>query len=235
MTEQEWLQSPEPVQMVTHLCDHSGVPRTKGGRRKLRLFGCACCRRAVSLFPGEPWWSVVDLAERLADGTVSKTEVEGALQEVEPLVPDGEGDQVRQARRSLYSAVCQLCRSAQTAAVACSLVGKARRWLGCGEAEECAVQADLVRDLFGNPFGTPPSIPASVLQWSQGIVRRLAEETYKQRQLPSGQLDNARLAVLADALEEAGCQDQDILGHLRQPEAIHVRGCSVLDALLDKE
>jgi hypothetical protein len=74
-----------------------------------------------------------------------------------------------------------------------------------------------------------------VLQWSQGLVRRLAEETYKQRQLPSGQLDHARLAVLADALEEAGCQDQDILGHLRQQGAVHVRGCHVVDWLLGKE
>jgi hypothetical protein len=46
-------------------------------------------------------------------------------------------------------------------------------------------------------------------------------------------VDNARLAVLADALEEAGCQDQNILSHLRQPEAVHVPGCFVLDLVLN--
>jgi hypothetical protein len=40
--------------------------------------------------------------------------------------------------------------------------------------------------------------------------------------------------VLADALEEAGCADGDLLGHLRQQGAVHVRGCWAVDALLEK-
>ena len=43
--------------------------------------------------------------------------------------------------------------------------------------------------------------------------------------------DFSRLPILADALEEAGCADADILGHLRGPGP-HVRGCWVLDLLL---
>ena len=66
-------------------------------------------------------------------------------------------------------------------------------------------------------------------------MKRLAEDAYEQRTIPAGTLDNARLAVLADALEEAGCQDQDILGHLRLQGAMHVRGCFVIDLLLGKE
>jgi hypothetical protein len=46
-----------------------------------------------------------------------------------------------------------------------------------------------------------------------------------------GHLDAARLAVLADMLEEPGCTDPQLLGHLRGPGA-HVRGCHVLDAVL---
>jgi hypothetical protein len=53
--------------------------------------------------------------------------------------------------------------------------------------------------------------------------------------LPSGHLDNARLAVLADMLEEAGCRDEEVLGHLRKPDAVHVRGCFVVDLLPGKE
>jgi hypothetical protein len=41
------------------------------------------------------------------------------------------------------------------------------------------------------------------------------------------------LPVLADALEEAGCTDADILAHCRQPGS-HVRGCWVVDAILGK-
>jgi hypothetical protein len=52
--------------------------------------------------------------------------------------------------------------------------------------------------------------------------------------MPSGVLENARLAVLADALEEAGCFDADLLGHLRSPGP-HARGCFVINLLLNKE
>jgi hypothetical protein len=48
-------------------------------------------------------------------------------------------------------------------------------------------------------------------------------------------LDLARLAVLADALEEAGADNEEVLAHCRQQEQVHVRGCFVLDLLLNKE
>ena len=62
----------------------------------------------------------------------------------------------------------------------------------------------------------------------------LAEAAYDRRHLPSGELDPARLAVLADALEEAGCTDPDLLDHLRGPGP-HYRGCWVIDLLLGKQ
>jgi hypothetical protein len=46
--------------------------------------------------------------------------------------------------------------------------------------------------------------------------------------------DPQRLAVLADALEEAGCNDAEILTHLRSPGP-HVRGCWALDLILGKQ
>jgi hypothetical protein len=60
------------------------------------------------------------------------------------------------------------------------------------------------------------------------VVVRLAQATYEERHLPEGTLDNTRLLILADALEEAGCTDTDILCHLRGPGP-HVRGCWVAD------
>ena len=61
----------------------------------------------------------------------------------------------------------------------------------------------------------------------------LAQAAYDERELPSGTLDATRLAVLADALEEAGCPDRTILDHLRGPGP-HVRGCWAVDLLLGK-
>jgi hypothetical protein len=50
----------------------------------------------------------------------------------------------------------------------------------------------------------------------------------------AGRLDPTRLAVLADALEEAGCADAELLGHLRGP-GLHVRGCWAVDSLLGRQ
>jgi hypothetical protein len=61
----------------------------------------------------------------------------------------------------------------------------------------------------------------------------LAQAAYEERELHSGALDPARLSVLADALEEAGCTGPDILNHCRRP-GVHVRGCWVVDLLLGK-
>jgi hypothetical protein len=91
-----------------------------------------------------------------------------------------------------------------------------------------------VRDIFGNPFRPLPPVPPSLLEWNGGLVRSLAQAVYDDRHLPSGHLDAGRLAVLADALEDAGCADADVLAHLRGGGP-HVRGCWVIDLLLGKE
>jgi hypothetical protein len=95
-----------------------------------------------------------------------------------------------------------------------------------------AYQIKTLYCIFGNPF-CPVSILPTVLTWNDAAVVRLAQAAYDERHLPSGTLDNGRLAVLADALEEAGCTDADILGHLRGPGP-HVRGCWAVDLCLDK-
>ena len=64
-------------------------------------------------------------------------------------------------------------------------------------------------------------------------VTGLATAAYEERSLPSGELDPARLAVLSDALEESGCDREEILNHLRSAGP-HVRGCWALDILLGK-
>jgi hypothetical protein len=81
-------------------------------------------------------------------------------------------------------------------------------------------QANLLREVMGNPFRPVFADPA----WVTQNVLGLAQATYDARTLPTGNLDPDRLAVLADALEDAGCTDSTILEHLRGPGP-HVRGC----------
>jgi hypothetical protein len=90
-------------------------------------------------------------------------------------------------------------------------------------------QADLLRDLFGNPF----EISLILAAWCSDPVLQLASEVYENRKMPGGTLDGERLCKLADALESAGCTDPRILAHLREP-GFHVRGCWVLDLLLGR-
>jgi hypothetical protein len=73
-----------------------------------------------------------------------------------------------------------------------------------------------------------------VLRWNYGTVVVLAQIAYQERSLPSGALVQEQLDVLADALEDAGCADASLLGHLRAPGP-HYRGCWGVDALLDQE
>jgi hypothetical protein len=96
-----------------------------------------------------------------------------------------------------------------------------------GDAESRA-QAELLRDTFGNRF-RPPSVVPSLL----GTVVSLAHSAYEDRLLPSGHLNPVRVAVLADALEEAGAA-AELVEHLRE-SGPHVRGCHVLDLLTYRE
>jgi hypothetical protein len=96
-------------------------------------------------------------------------------------------------------------------------------------APERAAQAEILRDVVGNPFRPLALDPA----WRTPTVLALAEASYEHRFLPSGQLDPQRLAILADALLDSGCENSGIIGHLRHAGP-HVRGCAVVDLILGK-
>jgi hypothetical protein len=91
----------------------------------------------------------------------------------------------------------------------------------------------LLRDIIANPFRPSPPLSAVVLAWNDRTVPRLAEAIYEERQMPAGTLDPGRLAILADALLDAGCDDEALLAHLRSPGP-HVRGCWAVDVILGK-
>jgi hypothetical protein len=102
-------------------------------------------------------------------------------------------------------------------------------WAGFDQAGFIAAmveQCDLLRDIIGNPF-RPIAVEPGWLSWNDGTIPKLAQAIYEERMFDC-------LPILADALEEVGCSDPDLLGHLRGPGP-HVRGCWVVDLILGRE
>lgn len=84
-------------------------------------------------------------------------------------------------------------------------------------------QSELLRDIFGNPFRPISFAP----EWRTDTATALARQIYESR-------DFSAMPILADALQDAGCDSDDILNHCRDPEQVHVRGCWVVDLVLGK-
>src|SRR5205814_1604556 len=93
-------------------------------------------------------------------------------------------------------------------------------------SEPFARHADLLREILGNPF-RPARVerprPGAVVGGVVGVARSI----YEGRRFED-------LPVLADALEEAGAADAELVAHCRRPGG-HVRGCWALDLILGKE
>jgi hypothetical protein len=221
MNEAEWRTCTDPDRMLRRL-------RGRASPRKLRLFAAACCRRAWHLLPYKRSRKAVETIERYADGAA----------EAKELVCAREAAGAAARRYSAYShpavglaaeAVAQAAtphsRDALTCARSAALalaVDDSAAW-----AAERAAQAMLLRDLFGAPPFGPVDIPPAWVRWNGGTVRRLAQGIYRDHRFED-------LPVLADALEEAGCSDADLLAHCRG-QGPHVLGCWALDLLLAKK
>ena len=251
MTEQEWLAGTDPTPMLEFV-------RHTASDRKLRLFAVACCRQASHLLADERSRHAVETAELFADQLARKKELFGAkgigeqaAKEIEALwtparsaawaavwVASGRGGVLRAAKAAISALVREaMDRGRQAnAAAGVDAAGRAAHEARClTQRAEDRQAAVTLRDIFRNPFRPSPTpLPAFVLAWNDGTVRRLAEATYEERRLPEGTLHAARLAVLADALLDAGCDDEELIQHCRSEEP-HYRGCWALDCLLGKE
>jgi hypothetical protein len=233
MTEQEWLECTSPTPMLEFLAG-------RASERKLRLFACACCRRVWRAMVDERSRTAVETAERIADGTVAgedvRTIADNALAAVWGVRKGALIRLERSPREAAYRAVGTGSRYrnrnarnvASDAATASAFWGKAE--LRDGYTAEQVAQAGVLRGIFGNPFRPVTSHPS----WLTPTVLSLAQAAYDDRHLPEGTLELSRLAVLADALEEAGCSEPAIFEHLRSNDP-HVRGCWVVDLLLGKQ
>ena len=226
MTEAEWL--------ACKSCDRALLfLRKRVSNRKLRLFACACCRLVGDLLTGEAAWRALAVAEDYADGRALRGDLRAGRREAAPATINFSNMAGHVAHiavvRATHEMAWQAARQAASVAAEADSYREPRRPGGIADAASVYQrELALLREIF-NPFRAPAedARPAP-------SVRGLAAAAYEEQALPSGHLDTNRLGVLADALEEAGCADADLLGHLRAPRP-HVRGCWALDLVLGKE
>jgi hypothetical protein len=228
MTEREWL---DDALLKPKLTDFLQGQVTE---RKRRLYACAYCRRVWHLLASGPLRQAVQAGEDLADGLLSDDEMLPLRVQVGRLADPDEHSAfhacaVKWAIDEFVSGVTAAQNAREALGFSVSGQAWSHRYVKTMHREE-AHQFAILRDICANPF-RPVTIDPD---WLTQTVTSLATAAYNERILPSGELDTARLGVLADTLEEAGCQDADILGHLRSPGP-HVWGCWAVELVLGKE
>ena len=225
MHEAAWLECSDPVAMLAFL-------KGKASDRKLRLFGVACCRHIWHLLTNESSRQAVSAAERYADEEIGEKQFQklgyGAeLAYVEAnfnvLNPDHSDPHRAGIDEATAIAAFWMSHVLDHSDLAAEAAAEAVRQATGTAEDERQHQAALLREIFGNPFR--PILLDSTRKTP--TVLQMAQFLYEERRFED-------MPVLADALEDAGCTDADILSHCRQP-CEHVRGCWVVDLLLGKE
>jgi hypothetical protein len=214
VTEPEWLAADDPLRLLGFL----------GGRasdRKVRLFAGACCRRLWDLLPDPANRALVAAVEDRPDGSRADPVLWAAIEASGRRERDWTEDDGYWAVKWLGRSYYKVGVADAASAVAWRAVQRVRQ-AGDAAAEKAA-QAALVRDIFGNPF-RPVAFDSS---WRTSTVAALAAGIYGDRAFD-------RLQALADALEDSGCADAEVLAHCRG-EGPHVHGCWVVDLILGKE
>jgi hypothetical protein len=211
MTEAEWLSCSDPAAML------NALPASTASARKFRLFACACCRRHQGVLKGKKNARVLGALEDFADGNIPAVELDAARREWYTF--DYPFPRAGTWQMALACATSTRLVAFEVAVQTSDHTVRAAR----NPAKESAVQAGFVRDIFGHPH-RPVNVDPS---WLTPTVLALAAALYPERAFD-------RLPILADALEEAGCDDAEVLAHYRG-DGPHVRGCWVIDLVLGKE
>ncbi len=239
MTEAEWLVCGEPTPMLEFL-------RGRVSDRKLRLFACSCARRIWSLLADVRSQRAVEVAELLADGSIHSDQ----LKETRELAQQAMRNEFDQAALAASDTLSDPNHLAYYASISASCAVRLPAWRGrdyASEVEEFALmthderngvlwaiepkiawiyelgsQASLFREIVGIPFKPITLNPT----WLTSTVVSLASGIYEEKAFD-------RMPILADALQDAGCDNEDILNHCRQ-RGEHARGCWVVDLVLGK-
>jgi hypothetical protein len=234
MAKSKWTGETDPKVMLDFLST------TKASDRKLRLYAVACCRAIWPLLTDDRCRRAVETAEDYAEGRVGEQALVAARREF----PKGERRRRRQSvfRQSFvefdsrevaeahgnawaagWDAVTALLRAKafDAAVLARNAVEVATTFSQFPTAFQD--RTALLRCVFHNPYFSTRFDP----EWLTPTVRTLAGGI---------EADHAfdRMPMLADALEEAGCEDAGLLLHCRG-EGPHARGCWVVDAILGKK
>ena len=235
MTEEEWLVCEDARDML----NATDIPNASD--RKLRLFAVACCRLCRQLMRNASHRDDVTLAERFADGQATEKELAAAYHRVNDLAS---AQYARTAEREIR-------RWAEMVGVANVLrvpVDAGDAVWNLSRASQRGIDRQMVallHDIIGNPFRslnpawiTPAVFPLLIKnqelansqfldEWLTSDVLALARGIYADRAFD-------RMPILADALQDAGCDNADVLAHCRDAAQVHVRGCWVVDLLLGK-
>jgi hypothetical protein len=209
MTEEEWLTATNPTPMLEFL-------RGKASDRKLRMFAVASCIKISHLLTDEPCRRAIYVAEKYADQQANTEDL--AIVSEAALWISKQTD--RRAATAAYQ--CSQEDIQNGARFVIELVYEAL-WTGEERAVQRAIQVDLLRDIFGHPFRQVAFNPS----WLTSTVLALTNGIYNEKAFD-------RMPILADALQDAGCDDEDVLNHCRQPGE-HCRGCWVLDLVTGRK
>ena len=217
MNEAQWLACSDPGRLLKHsprLC------RRPQDVRLVHLVGVAFCRSDWTDATPAGLRRVVDVAERFADGLASVDEMAAVAEWLSARANDRPS-----AWSDEWSAAYHLVRHPgewrsghgvrASVTVVSQMASRVGRWPAAIGTR--AAHADIVRDILGNPFRPVAFAP----EWRTADAAGLAEAIYERRAFHD-------LPILADALQDAGCDSPDLLDHLRGPGP-HARGCWALD------
>jgi hypothetical protein len=205
MTEADWLTGDDPTPMLISVRKHASG-------RKLRLFACGCCRQNHAFMALVGADAIVEAAEQWADGKAARGKLAGAFETLDLSPASPEFDRSRSAMELGF------CSEDAYLAVTYTVA-----WATDEEPVTDQRLAHQLRDIFGNPF-RPVTFPVS---WRTDTTVTIARQMYESRNFSA-------MPILADALQDAGCDDEHILTHCRDTSLTHVRGCWVVDLVLGK-
>ncbi len=218
MTEAEWLDETDPTKMLEFLSS-SGSPR------KFRLYACACCRIVWKRLEFAICQHIVEVSERYADGVATEDERlavcimnNSMLKGVSRTNRDPRVNAFLASRATAYHNDATYVSAIEAQNNSHRLIAD-ENW----QTRAGLPFSEILRDIFGNLFRPVAFDPA----WRTSTAISIAEGIYNDRAFD-------RLPILADALQDAGCENADLLNHLRG-EGPHVKGCWALDLVLGKE
>jgi hypothetical protein len=213
MTEAEWLTCDD----VNALLDASKWPQHY---RKVRLLACACCRAIWTHIDAPKLRAGIELSEQFADDPTKRTQIDATIRSNRGLLYRlrfSIGSVWTPADRIRFACAEEAARAAFVhLGIVIGVPARIEEQLPQQRKLHCA----LVRCIFGNPFRPVAFDPA----WRTSTAIALARQMYDSR-------DFGAMPILADALQDAGCEDEQVLAHCREPGP-HARGCWVCDAVL---